>query len=146
MERLRILVVDDELALANLIEKYLRRMGFDVEPVSDSRLALERFRAAEVPFHLVLADLTMPQLSGEELLRTILRSDPNVRAILCSGGPTSPSAPSMPGISWQEPQPALWMTARPRSGLPPVNRAASRSVNVMAPPPTVRADPVKVMF
>ena len=85
MERLRILVVDDELALANLIEKYLRRMGFDVEPVSDSRLALERFRAAEVPFHLVLADFTMPQLSGEELLRTILRSDPNVRAILCSG-------------------------------------------------------------
>ena len=49
MERLRILVVDDELALANLIEKYLRRMGFDVEPVSDSRLALERFRAAFTP-------------------------------------------------------------------------------------------------
>jgi DNA-binding NtrC family response regulator len=85
VERLRILVVDDEIALANLIEKYLQRMGFEVEPVSDSRLALERFRAAKVPFHLVLADLTMPQLSGEELLRTILRSDPNVRAILCSG-------------------------------------------------------------
>lgn len=82
---MRILVVDDELALTNLIDKYLRRMGFEVEPVSDSRLALERFRTAKIPFHLVLADLTMPQLSGEDLLRTVLRSDPNVRAILCSG-------------------------------------------------------------
>ena len=77
--------MDDELALANLIEKYLQRMGFDVEPVSDPRLALERFQTAKAPYHLVLADLTMPQLSGEELLRTILRADPNVRAILCSG-------------------------------------------------------------
>ena len=85
MERLRILVVDDEVALTNLIEKYLQRMGFEVVPVSDSRLALERFQTAKPPFHLVLADMTMPQLSGEELLRAILRSDPNVRAILCSG-------------------------------------------------------------
>jgi CheY-like chemotaxis protein len=85
VERLRILIVDDELALASLIEKYLKRMGFEAEPVSDSHQALERFRNAKAPFHLVLADLTMPKLSGEELLRTILRSDPNVRAILCSG-------------------------------------------------------------
>ena len=85
MKPLRILVVDDEPALATLIEKYLQRMGFEVEPVSDSRLALERFRMAEAPFQLVLADLTMPEISGEELLRAILQSDPNVRAILCSG-------------------------------------------------------------
>ena len=85
MERRRILVVDDEVALVNLIEKYLQRLGFEVEPVSDARLALERFKTAKQPFHLVLADMTMPQLSGEELLRAILSFDPNVRAILCSG-------------------------------------------------------------
>lgn len=67
------------------MERYLRRMGFDVEPASDSRLALERFRTAQRPFHLVLADMAMPELSGEELLGTVLRLDPNVRAILCSG-------------------------------------------------------------
>lgn len=85
MERRRILVVDDEIALLNLIEKYLQRLGFDVEPVSDPRLALERFKTTQQPFHLVLADMTMPQLSGEDLLRAILRHDPHVRVILCSG-------------------------------------------------------------
>lgn len=78
-------MVDDEAALAGLIEKYLRRLGFYVEPVSDSRLALERFQTANPPFHLVLADMTMPRLSGDELLREVLATDPNVRAILCSG-------------------------------------------------------------
>lgn len=87
MQRLRVLVVDDEVALANLIEKYLERMGFEVEQVSDSRLALERFQKADAAFHLVFADMTLPRLSGEELLRAILQSDPNVRAILCSGYP-----------------------------------------------------------
>ena len=33
--------------------------------------------------------MTMPRLSGEELLRIVLQSNPNVRAILCSGYPTA---------------------------------------------------------
>ena len=85
MEPLRVLVVDDDIALATLMERYLQRIGFEVERVSDSELALELFQNAKRKFHLVLADMTMPRLSGEELLRAILGSDPEVRAILSSG-------------------------------------------------------------
>ncbi len=99
MGRTRILVVDDEIALTNLLEKYLQRMGFEVESMSNPRLALERYQTAETPFRLVLADMTMPGLSGEELLRTILASDPEVRAILCSGyaGAGAPLQEEYPG-------------------------------------------------
>jgi len=89
MDRLRILVVDDESALTSLLEKYLQRMGFEVESASDPQVALERFRAAKIPFRLVLADLTMPGLSGDVLLSMMLRSDPNVMGILSSGYPAA---------------------------------------------------------
>jgi DNA-binding NtrC family response regulator len=89
MDPLRILVVDDESALTSLLEKYLQRMGFEVESASDPHLALERFRAAKIPFRLVLADLTMPGLSGDVLLSMMLRSDPNVVGILSSGYPAA---------------------------------------------------------
>lgn len=85
----RILLVDDDAQLTALLERYLVRMGFEVESHSDSQAALERFRAAAAPFDLVVADMTMPGLSGEELLRLVLQSDANLRAILCSGYPTA---------------------------------------------------------
>src|SRR5258706_1556843 len=81
----RILLVDDEIALTGLIEKYLLRMGFDVHSVTDSRAALEQFQEAQPPFQIVIADMSMPDLSGEDLLREMFRSDGAVRGILCSG-------------------------------------------------------------
>ena len=83
----RILVVDDQLALRNLLQKYLERMGVEVEAFSDPQAALERFRAPAPKFRRVLADRSMPALSGEDLLRAMLGSDPHVRGILCSGFP-----------------------------------------------------------
>jgi DNA-binding NtrC family response regulator len=81
----RILLVDDEIALTGLIEKYLLRMGFDVHSVTDSRAALEQFHEAEPPFEIVIADMSMPDLSGEDLLRAMFSSNAAVRGILCSG-------------------------------------------------------------
>ena len=88
----RILLVDDEIALTGLIEKYLLRMGFDVHSVTDSRIALETFQEAQPPFQIVIADLSMPDLSGEDLLREMLRSNSAVRGILCSGYAVAGSA------------------------------------------------------
>jgi DNA-binding NtrC family response regulator len=81
----RILLVDDEIALTILIEKYLLRMGFDVHSVTNSRAALEQFQAAQPPYQIVIADLSMPELSGEDMLREMFRSNSVVRGILCSG-------------------------------------------------------------
>jgi len=85
MEAARILLVDDEIALTGLIEKYLRRIGYEVDSSTNSRKALERFRSAEPPYQIVIADMSMPELSGEDLLREIFRSNAAVRGILCSG-------------------------------------------------------------
>src|SRR5260370_14445071 len=81
----RILLVDDEIALAGLIEKYLLRMGFEVHSMTDSRAALEQFQETQPPFQIVIADMNMPDLSGEDLLRAIFKSNAAVRGILCSG-------------------------------------------------------------
>lgn len=88
----RVLVVEDQVALRNLLEKYLHRMGFEVQSLSDPKAALERFLGSEPKFRLVVADMTMPVLSGEELLRAVLAADPNVRGILCSGYPVGTTA------------------------------------------------------
>lgn len=85
MEATRILLVDDEVALTGLIERYLQRMGFEVHSVTDSRAALRQFREAQPPFQVVIADMNMPELSGEDLLGEIFRSNAVVKGILCSG-------------------------------------------------------------
>jgi DNA-binding NtrC family response regulator len=85
----RILLVDDDAQLVTLLERYLNRLGFDVVPCWDARAALDCFLADGAQFDLVVADMTMPGLSGEELLRAVLQEDAGIRAILCSGYATA---------------------------------------------------------
>jgi two-component system response regulator RegX3 len=65
----RILVVEDEEALADTIRYGLEREGFQVSVVADGRRALERFRADRPA--LVILDLMLPQLSGLDVCRAI---------------------------------------------------------------------------
>ena len=65
----KILVVEDEEALADTIRYGLEREGFRVSVVGDGRTALERFRA-ERPA-LVILDLMLPELSGLDVCRAI---------------------------------------------------------------------------
>jgi DNA-binding NtrC family response regulator len=83
----RVLVVDDEPALLQLIEKYLKRLGYDVESHSTAHAALRSFSAAPESWRLVIADLGMPDLPGEELLRRMFELNPRLRCLLCSGTP-----------------------------------------------------------
>jgi two-component system, OmpR family, response regulator AdeR len=64
-----ILIVEDELELAEIIEAYLRREGYQTERAGDGKRALELFRAVKPD--LVLLDITMPKLNGLEVLRAI---------------------------------------------------------------------------
>jgi two-component system, OmpR family, response regulator AdeR len=64
-----ILVVEDELELAEIIEAYLRRDGYQTERASDGKKALELYRAVKPD--LVLLDIMMPKLNGIEVLKTI---------------------------------------------------------------------------
>ncbi len=88
----RVLLVDDEVALARLLETYLKRLGYEVATYSDSLQAFDGFQSSTEPFDLVIADMSMPRMTGEELLRKIMEMDRNVHALLCSGYPFSPEA------------------------------------------------------
>lgn len=65
----KILIVDDELAVATVFETALRNAGFDVKVSSDPQSGLALAKAEH--FDLLLIDQMMPQMSGNELLKTL---------------------------------------------------------------------------
>jgi len=74
----RILVVEDEADLRGLLDRQLRRAGYEVLTAEDGVEALER--AWREPLDLVLLDLMLPHLDGGEVCRR-LRSDPRTAAL-----------------------------------------------------------------
>ena len=87
MSSVRILVVEDEVSLVQLLEKYLRRLGYEVDAYSSSTVALDRFEAAPQNYDLVIADLGMPDIPGDTLLTRMLEIRPDLRILICSGSP-----------------------------------------------------------
>lgn len=87
MPAARILLVEDELSLIQLLEKYLRRLGYEVEPYSASKDALRNFESAPQSYDLVIADLGMPDIPGDTLLTRMLEIRPDLRILICSGSP-----------------------------------------------------------
>lgn len=81
----RILLVDDEPALATLGRDILGAAGYRVTAVTDSREALERFSARADGFDLVLTDMTMPGMTGTELTRRIRAIRPEIPVFLYTG-------------------------------------------------------------
>jgi CheY-like chemotaxis protein len=80
-----VLVVDDEETVRTTVARMLRPMGFDAVLAADGREALEIFLAAPDRFALVLLDLTMPHLDGEQTFTEFRRVCPGVQVILMSG-------------------------------------------------------------
>ena len=80
-----ILVVDDEEPLRAMAVKALQCAGFDTLEAGDGLEALQVFEAARARIRLVLLDLTMPRMDGEEAYRVLRRSGILVPVILSSG-------------------------------------------------------------
>jgi signal transduction histidine kinase len=74
--RARILLVDDESAVATVLTRVLERMGHEVIWVARARAALESI--AETHFDLVVSDLHMPEMNGEEFYREVARRWPEM--------------------------------------------------------------------
>jgi PAS domain S-box-containing protein len=81
----RILLVDDEEALADVGQKTLRGLGYEVTVKSNSVEALEIFRENPDSFDLVITDYTMPKMTGAELALEIIRIRPDIGIFLCTG-------------------------------------------------------------
>jgi PAS domain S-box-containing protein len=80
-----VLVVDDEETVRSTATLMLRKLGFEVVAVEDGRQAVEAFRADSTRFSLVLMDLTMPQMNGEQAYAELRRIRPEVGVVLMSG-------------------------------------------------------------
>lgn len=81
----RILFVDDERVLAELGQELLESLGYQVTALTSSPEALSCFQARPDEFDLVITDMTMPGLSGRELVRELLALRPDIPIIMCSG-------------------------------------------------------------
>ena len=81
----RILFVDDEPMIAEMYADMLRYLGYDVEAKTDPLKTLEAFRSRPHDYDLVITDMTMPGMTGEELGKEIMRIRPKTPVILCTG-------------------------------------------------------------
>ncbi len=81
----RILFVDDEAMLADLGEKILHRLGYEVVTRTSPLEALELFKRRPMDFDLVISDQTMPGMTGDLLAQEVLKIRPGVPIILCTG-------------------------------------------------------------
>lgn len=86
----RILLAEDDGALAAATLRILRRAGYHADHASDGARALEL--ASLHAFDAVLADISMPKLDGLGLLRTLHRRDPDLPVVLLTGAPDLDSA------------------------------------------------------
>lgn len=80
-----VLVADDEECVRMLSASLLEHMGFTVDLACDGREAVDIFSAQPQKYALVLLDLSMPHLDGEEVFRLLQHLRPDVRVILMSG-------------------------------------------------------------
>ncbi|WDP89857.1 MAG: PAS domain S-box protein [Desulfobacter sp.] len=81
----RILLVDDEAPVARLEKQILQRLGYRVTARESSTDALNTFKAAPDAFDLVVTDMTMPNLTGDQLAREMISIRKDIPVIICTG-------------------------------------------------------------
>ena len=80
-----ILLVDDEPAVVEFAATRLRQLGYRVTPFSDPRLALLAIRKDPAQFHAIVTDLTMPHLTGVQLIQEARLVTPGIPAVIITG-------------------------------------------------------------
>jgi excisionase family DNA binding protein len=89
-EHPRILVVDDEASIRDLLAKTLALADYDVDTAADGRSALERLRLH--PYDLLIADLKMPGIDGLAVIREAKRLKTDLPVIIITGYSTESAA------------------------------------------------------
>ena len=81
----RVLFVDDETMLVDMSRQILQRLGYQVTACTSSLEALQHFQRDPAAFDLVITDMTMPRMTGKELAVELLKINPQLPIILCTG-------------------------------------------------------------
>src|SRR5882672_2628032 len=88
--RPRVLVVDDEATIRDLLSKTLALAEYDVDLAPEGRTALERLRI--IPYDLLITDLKMPGVDGLAVIREARRLKADIPVIIITGFSTEASA------------------------------------------------------
>jgi CheY-like chemotaxis protein len=79
-----VLLVEDEDVLRRSVSTMLRRQGFTVIEAANGKIGVDLFRASAPQIDVVLLDLTLPGMSGRDVLDELRRIQPNVKMIITS--------------------------------------------------------------
>ena len=85
---LRVLCIDDEPLLRELVKEMLKRDGHTVEVAEGGQVGVETFRLAHAqgePFDVVITDLGMPYMDGREVARMVKQESPDTTVVLLTG-------------------------------------------------------------
>jgi two-component system, NtrC family, response regulator PilR len=83
MEKYRLLIVDDDLQIRGMLEKFFLTLAYTVETAETGREGLEKFM--KHPFDCVISDLVMPDVDGLALLKKIKEISPGTLFFLITG-------------------------------------------------------------
>jgi two-component system response regulator (stage 0 sporulation protein F) len=83
----RILIVDDDAMVRQLLRIVLRHLGHEVVEAQNGREGLQQYQAQ--PADVVITDMQMPEMGGLEMIQEIQRDFPEAMMIAISGGPRS---------------------------------------------------------
>ena len=77
--------MEDEPQLLLLLERHLKRLGFEVDAHSTGSAALAALKHPTLTFDLAVADMGLPDMTGETLLAKIVALQPALPILICSG-------------------------------------------------------------
>lgn len=81
----RVLLVDDEEMLRNVVSRMLRRMDYEVVTASNGQEAVDHYRQHADEIDLVVLDMMMPVMGGRDCFRALKSMDPEVKVLLSTG-------------------------------------------------------------
>ncbi|WP_175530221.1 hybrid sensor histidine kinase/response regulator [Desulfobacula phenolica] len=81
----RVLLVDDEESIIKISSQMLIRLGYKVTSFVNSLEALEAFKDKPDTFDIVITDMTMPLMTGNQLAKELMTIRPNIPIVMCTG-------------------------------------------------------------
>ena len=88
--KVRLLIVDDEIDICEMLSRHFRYLGYDVETASNGIEALEKLATKNT--QIVISDIKMPQMDGIKLLRAVRQQYPMIHIIMITGYVTQENA------------------------------------------------------
>jgi len=86
---MRILLVEDDAAVREVVEEYLIAMGYSVETMSSGREALEHLRAYRRAYDVALVDWQLPGITGRDVVLDIVNRHPETAVLITTGQPSN---------------------------------------------------------